>query len=147
MITNAIAIVNHEIKKRCNYFYLEASPDLPPAFGNAQQIEQVMINLIINSLQSLLDPNGAIRVNTAPAEDGRHIVVTVVDEGEGMTPEVMEHLTDPFFTTRGDRGGTGLGLSITTSILQKNQGSISFDSAPGKGTTATVRLRVFPADN
>ena len=147
VITNAIAIVNHEIKKRCNYFYLEAGQDVPPAFGNAQQIEQVMINLIMNSLQSLRDVNCAIRVDTALAADGEHIVITVADEGEGISAQVLKRLTEPFFTTRGDSGGTGLGLSISSSILQKNRGTISFASAPGRGTTTKVELRAFAGRN
>ena len=147
VITNAIAIVNHEIKKRCNHFYMESGQEIPPAIGNAQQVEQVMVNLIMNSLQSLPDVNCAVRINTVLDEDGEHIVITVVDEGEGMSSEVMEHLTDPFFTTRSDSGGTGLGLSITSSILQRNRGTISFNSAPGKGTTAKVKLRIFPGSD
>ena len=143
VITNAIAIVNHEIKKCCHYFYLEAGADVPAAFGNAQQIEQVMINLIMNSLQSLRDVNCAIRVTTAWAQEDGHIVITVADEGEGMSDEVLRHLTEPFFTTKSEKGGTGLGLSITESILKKNRGAISFVSSPGKGTTARVELRPF----
>ena len=145
VITDAIAMVNYEIKKRCNRFYLEIDPDVPPATGNAQQIEQVLINLIMNSLQSLRDRNCAVRVSAELTADRERIAIIVADEGEGMSAEVMQHLTDPFFTTRGDSGGTGLGLSISSSILQKNQGSISFVSSPGKGTTARVELRVFRA--
>ena len=144
VITDAIAIVNHEIKKRCRYFYLETG-ELPPALGNAQQIEQVLINLIMNSLQSLGDPSRAIRINTRLSEDGTHIAITVTDEGEGMSAEVLQHLTDPFFTTRGESGGTGLGLSISSAILRKNRGAISFSSEPGRGTTALVKLSVFPS--
>ena len=143
VLSNAIAIVNHEIKKRCGRFYLEAGHDLPPALGNAQQIEQVMINLIMNALQSLGGLDRAIRLHTSLAQDGERILITVADEGEGMSVEVMERLMDPFFTTKGDSGGTGLGLSISASILRKNQGAISFVSAPGEGTTAKVELRVF----
>ena len=135
--------MNHEIKKCCHYFYLEAGADVPAAFGNAQQIEQVMINLIMNSLQSLRDVNCAIRVTTAWAQEDGHIVITVADEGEGMSDEVLRHLTEPFFTTKSEKGGTGLGLSITESILKKNRGAISFVSSPGKGTTARVELRPF----
>ena len=143
VLANAIAIVNHEIKRRCSRFYLEAGHDLPPALGNAQQIEQVMINLIMNALQSLGSFQKSVRLRSSLGQDGEQILITVTDEGEGMSAEVLERLMDPFFTTKGDSGGTGLGLSISASILQKNQGAISFVSAPGEGTTAEVQLRVF----
>jgi PAS domain S-box-containing protein len=144
VVSNAIAILNHEIKKCCNHFYLDAEHDLVPAQGNAQQIEQVIINLVLNALQSLPDKKCAVRLSTAMAPCGDRIAITVADEGEGMSSEVLQHLTEPFFTTKGDSGGTGLGLSISASILRQNKGSISFTSEQGKGTIATVLLRVFP---
>jgi signal transduction histidine kinase len=142
VLANAIAILNHEIKKRCHRFYLECGEEVPAALGNAQQIEQVLINLIMNALQALPKADCAVRVQTA-LEEGDLIVITVADEGEGMSAEVLKRITDPFFTTRAENGGTGLGLSITSSLVQKNHGSISFASAPGEGTTVTVRLRAF----
>jgi|GEM_PF-1670387 len=143
VITNAIAILNHEIKKRCHRFYLESGDGIPAALGNAQQIEQVMINLIMNALQALPGPQRAVRVQTSPAPEGDAIFVAVTDEGEGMSAEVMKRIAEPFFTTRAENGGTGLGLSITSSLVQKNHGSISFASAPARGTTVTLRLRAF----
>ena len=147
VVTDAVAILNHEIKKRCNHFYLEAGQDLASALGNAQQIEQVVINLILNALQSLPDKNRAVRLSTKTAEDGTHIAITVADEGAGMSAETMKRLAEPFFTTKGESGGTGLGLSISISILRQNHGTISFESEPGKGTVATVLLRIFPEQN
>ena len=144
VVLDAIAILNHEIKKQCDNFNVAAEVTLPPALGNAQQIEQVVINLVMNALWALPDRKRAIRISTALAGDGDQIALTVADEGEGMTAEVLGRLTEPFFTTRSGSGGTGLGLTISTSILKENQGTISFTSTPGKGSTATVLLRIFP---
>lgn len=145
VILDAVSILNHEIKKHCEQFHLAAAPDLPMAMGNAQQIEQVIINLVMNALQALPDKHSEIRIVSALAEDGDHIVLTIRDEGAGMSPEVVEKLSEPepFFTTKGENGGTGLGLYICTSILHENYGTLSFSSFPGAGTTATVVLRVF----
>ncbi|MDP2688894.1 MAG: HAMP domain-containing sensor histidine kinase [Deltaproteobacteria bacterium] len=57
-----------------------------------------------------------------------------------MSKDVIERVTEPFFTTKSDRGGTGLGLSISYSIIKEHKGAIEFDSTPGEGTTVTVKL-------
>lgn len=145
VILDAIAILNHEIKKRCDNFSFASGRNLPAAQGCAQQIEQVMINLIMNALQSLPDRNGGVRISTALAENGKQIVIRVTDEGEGVSDETGGNLADPFCTSRDSSVATGLGLSISESILRDNQGAISFVTEPGKGTTATVMLRVFPS--
>jgi PAS domain S-box-containing protein len=144
VVLDAIAILNHEIKKQCDNFRVAAEVTLPPALGNAQQIEQVVINLVMNALQALPDKKRAIRIGTALTGDGARVAITVADEGVGMTDEVANRLTEPFFTTRSAIGGTGLGLSISASILKENQGTLSFTSTPNEGTTATVLLRTFP---
>jgi two-component system cell cycle sensor histidine kinase/response regulator CckA len=141
VILDAMAILDHEIKNCCENFRNEALPGLPPALGNVQQIGQVMINLLVNSLQALPDRRHGIRIATGVSEDGEHIFIKVEDEGVGIPPEELERICDPFFTTKRATGGTGLGLSISASILKENQGMLSFASEPGRGTTATVLLR------
>jgi polar amino acid transport system substrate-binding protein len=68
------------------------------------------------------------------------IVVIVQDEGIGIPPEVLPHITDPFFTTKSDSGGIGLGLSISLRIIKEHDGTLNFTSEPGKGTTAKIIL-------
>ena len=97
----------------------------------------------MNALQALPERDRSIRVSTALADDGEHVTLTVADEGAGMPPEVLEKLTEPFFTTRADSGGTGLGLYISNGILRENEGTLAIASHPGVGTTATVLLKVF----
>ena len=64
----------------------------------------------------------------------------VEDEGVGMSPEVLERIKEPFFSTRLDSGGLGLGVSICRSIVQEHQGTLDFESEEGKGTRAVIRL-------
>ena len=142
-ILDAINILNHEIKRCCENFELITGYDLPPVRGNARQIEQVIINLLMNSLQALSSKAQAIRITSSAAEDRNKVRITIEDEGVGMSPEVVVRVTEPFFTTKGDRGGTGLGLSISASILKNNHGSLFFASEQGKGTTANLILEVF----
>jgi polar amino acid transport system substrate-binding protein len=68
------------------------------------------------------------------------IVVNITDYGTGIARHLLDHITDPFFTTKQDRGGTGLGLYISYSILEDHNAFLTFDSQPGKGTTAVVRF-------
>jgi len=73
------------------------------------------------------------------------VEIHVVDEGVGMSREVLSRIAEPFFSTRLDSGGLGLGLSICRSIVKGHGGAIHFDSEVGKGTRAVVRLPAFPS--
>jgi PAS domain S-box-containing protein len=143
VVFDAIAMLSHEIQTRCENFHLSACDDLPQAKCNAQQIEQVLMNLLMNALQSLPHKRCGIRVATFLAAGETELAISIEDEGVGMTPEVLARINEPFFTTRSDLGGTGLGLSITASILKENLGQLLFDSESGSGTKATVLLPVY----
>lgn len=147
VVMDALSILNHEIKNYCNNIELEAGKDLPTVLCDAQQISQVLINLIMNSLQSLPDKNHGLKISTKLNDAGDRVCIVVKDQGRGMTPEVLEQITEPFFTTKAARGGTGLGLYVSMNILKQNSGSLSFASEPGKGTIATICLPVNTANN
>jgi signal transduction histidine kinase len=108
----------------------------PLARVDRGKLSQVVINLVRNAAQATT-AGQPVRV-TLDERDGQ-VVIEVIDEGAGMTPEVQARLGEPFFTTRGERG-TGLGVGITRRIVAEHGGSMAFDSAPGRGTTVTVRL-------
>ena len=137
---SAVAILSHEIAKGCANFRLDIGEGLPRVKGCAQQLEQVMINILMNSLQALPDRTKGIRVSTSVDGETDTVQVCVSDEGVGMTPETMRHLTEPFFSTKLDSGGLGLGLSISTSIVEAHNGTLGFTSGLGKGTTARITL-------
>jgi len=106
--------------------------------GNAQRIEQVVVNLLLNACQALPDSQRRIVVTTA--EQRSSVVLVVQDEGVGIPEDHLSHLTDPFFTTRRAEGGTGLGLSVSAGIIQEHKGTMEFHSVVGAGTTVTVML-------
>ena len=107
---------------------------------NAQEIKQVVLNLMTNGLESL-DPGGTVRVSVE--RHGPKVRLAVEDNGCGMTDEVLKHLFDPFFTRRRSGQGTGLGLSITYRIVEDHQGSIEAASnGPGRGSRFVVSLPV-----
>lgn len=121
-------------------FETDYAPALPPIQGNAQRIEQVLVNLIVNACQALTDSSQSLHLATANHPHTETVTVTLRDEGAGITPENMSRLTDPFFTTKRECGGTGLGLSVSASIVKEHDGTLEFESAPGSGTTATLTL-------
>jgi PAS domain S-box-containing protein len=143
IVSGALEMINSEIRKHCDNFTMETCPELPHAYGNPQQIGQVVVNLVLNALQSLPGRGHGVKVRTGMTEQGRNLYITISDEGLGIPNDIIDHITEPFFTTRGDQGGSGLGLYISDSILRDNRGRLSFISEPGKGTIATVLLEVF----
>jgi signal transduction histidine kinase len=105
---------------------------------NAQEIKQVVLNLITNALDSL-DPGGSVRIQVGEIEGRAELVVS--DNGCGMSEEVMQHLFEPFYTRRRDGQGTGLGLSITSRIVQDHGGEIiPYSEGPGRGSQFRVTL-------
>lgn len=142
-VNASISILSNQIKKYTEELQFTGNKNLPDAKGSLQQIEQVVMNLIINSLQALKSKKDPVRLSTSFNKKINCVVIKISDEGHGMTKETMDRITDPFFTTKQDSGGTGLGLSISYAIIKEHRGNLDFHSKPGKGTTVTVELPVY----
>lgn len=138
----AVRLVDASLRKATTRFTARYAADLPQVLGNAQRIEQVVVNLILNACQALPDPSRGIELETSLDPQGGRVILRVRDEGIGIAPENLPRLTDPFFTTKRESGGTGLGLSVSAGIVKEHGGSLSFDSTPGEGTTVTLSLPV-----
>ncbi len=142
VVEKAVGLVSNLIKKSTNHFLVNYGENLPELRGNIQRIEQVVINLLVNACQALQNSDQSICVNTLYDEGKEYNIIEVLDEGQGMPPEVLERIKDPFFTTKRNTGGTGLGLSISDRIIQDHYGNLEFVSNSGKGTTARILLPV-----
>ena len=114
--------------------------NLPDIFGDAWQLEQVFINIILNAGQSIADA-GSIKITTGLAGDGKFIFAEIVDNGCGISAEELNKIFDPFFTTKQD-SGTGLGLSVSYGIINNHGGNINVSSDVGSGTSITINLPV-----
>jgi len=115
----------------------QGSPDVVASEG---QLAQVVVNLVSNAIRSVPDERQAnVQVRIGPGGPG-HARIEVSDDGTGMTPEVMKHMFDPFFTTRQVGQGMGLGLSICHAIVTAHGGTITARSTPGEGSTFRVEL-------
>ncbi|WNG58299.1 PAS domain-containing protein [Archangium gephyra] len=114
--------------------------ELPQVQGNAVQLAQVFVNLLVNAAQAMPQGGGEIRLKTR-VQDGSHVVVEVRDTGCGIPPENLERIFEPFFTTKPAGEGTGLGLPISHEIIRALGGELSVESSLGEGTTFRVLLR------
>ncbi len=142
VIKAAVTILDNQIRKYTNHFHVDFEENVSPIKGSSQQLEQVIINLVMNSLQALPDKQCGIWISTSINRELRHVKVKVRDEGVGMSKEVLAQVLEPFHTTKYDMGGTGLGLFISYSIIREHKGILEFSSDVGKGTTATIILPV-----
>lgn len=110
---------------------------LPSILGDSGQIEQVMMNLLTNAIQSITE-NGEIIIRTSIKHD--HVEISISDNGCGIPGDILDKIFDPFFSTKEQGKGTGLGLSISYGIIKRHRGSIEVQSEVGKGTTFTIKL-------
>lgn len=121
-------------------------PDLQPVPCHVGELNQVLLNLLINSAHAIAEvvgdgshKRGKITIRTT--QDSQFTTITVQDTGAGIRPEIQARVFDPFFTTKGVGGGTGQGLSLAyNTIVKKHGGKIWFDTEIGKGTTFFVQL-------
>ena len=120
---------------------MDLAEKLPPIYGNAIRLNQVVMNIIVNAAQAM-DGHGRIKIisRCRANQDINEILIT--DSGPGIENELLEKIFDPFFTTKATGEGTGLGLSVSYAIVKEHKGSIRVQSSPGSGTTFTLR---FPA--
>jgi signal transduction histidine kinase len=138
IIDAATRLVHNEVHKHAD-IQLDLAPDLPVFTGNVQKIEQVLINLVINAAQAIpKDRRGKILVTTRL--DDSNIIISVRDNGKGMSERTIKQIFDPFFTTRRAKGGTGLGLPIVHRIVEEHNGMISVNSKVDVGTTFTLTI-------
>ncbi|MBJ6725025.1 transporter substrate-binding domain-containing protein [Geomonas sp. Red875] len=142
VIRTALRLVEPTIRRATNRCQVELDEELPKVWGNAQRIEQVVVNLVLNACQALPDADRGVMISTRYNRSTDNAIVVVRDEGVGIAPENLSRLTDPFFTTKRDSGGTGLGLSVSAGIVKEHGGQLSFDSILGLGSSVTFSLPV-----
>ncbi len=121
----------------------EMQPDLPIIASNQSQLQQVFLNLIINAIDAI-EKDGLIHIKTQ--KDDSRIVISIKDNGPGISKENLQKVFDPFFTTKEAGKGTGLGLSASYNIIEKLGGAITVESKLSEGTVFKVKLPiVIPA--
>ncbi|HET7753350.1 MAG TPA: ATP-binding protein [Anaeromyxobacteraceae bacterium] len=123
---------------------VEIVRDLSPAlgWGNANLVQQVAVNLVVNALQAIGGRGG--RIVVAASHAGAVVRLTVTDDGPGIPPGIADRVFDPFFTTKPEGQGTGLGLSICYRIAEEHGGSIRHEPSPGGGASFLLEIPAAP---
>lgn len=115
--------------------------DLPEILASSDHLQQVFMNLVSNSAESMESiPGGLLRITSRYLPEDRKIIISFEDTGEGIPREHLSRLFEPFFTTKKKGKGVGLGLSVAYGIVQEHGGSINVHSKPGHGATFSVEL-------
>jgi len=140
-LRSSLKMLNNELKYKCEVIVEEG--DLPLHPIDKGKIIQVFTNLIINAAQAI-DKKGVltIKTNLCQNENNKNIVISISDNGKGISPENLSKLFDPFFTTKDVGEGTGLGLSISQGIIHDHNGTIEVESIVDAGTKFTINLPI-----
>ncbi|WP_156360914.1 GAF domain-containing sensor histidine kinase [Dethiosulfatarculus sandiegensis] len=139
VMAKALAVVGNEL--HLNHIELEKNfaSELPESMLDQNQVEQVLINLLLNAIQSI-NERGKITVTTRTISKGKRIQVEVTDSGKGISGEYISRVFEPFFSTKPN--GTGLGLSVSYGIMKGHQGTIDIQSSLGEGTKVILEFPV-----
>ena len=139
-VKNALRLAQTTLRKSGVALELQLTENLPLIEGNLQNIEQIILNIIINAIQSIDHDQGNVQITTGfQIKDGR-IYIRIRDNGRGIHPDISDKIFLPFVTDKHAEGGTGLGLSVTYSLIKAHDGEISFETREGKGTIFSIYL-------
>jgi signal transduction histidine kinase len=148
-IKDVFKVLGHQVKVHQIALDLHLGDDIPYIMADHNRLEQVFINLVTNAIDALDEKaeqpehkGMAKQLRIGTAIDGNRVLVTVEDNGVGMSKEVKNKILEPFFTTKEVGKGTGLGVSISYGIIKDYEGVIQIDSQLGKGTTFRLSFPV-----
>jgi PAS domain S-box-containing protein len=142
VIENVVQLRAYEMKINNIQVDSKLASDLPEVIGDEFQLQQVFLNIIINSEHFMIEAHRGGKLIIITKREGDMIKTSFSDDGPGIAPENLPHLFDPFFTTKEVGKGTGLGLSICHGIVAEHGGAIYAESEPGKGANFIVELPI-----
>jgi two-component system NtrC family sensor kinase len=142
VIEETLSFIDHQLKLKHINLIKQFSPGLPKVIVDSNQIKQVFLNLLLNSIDAIHNGGtitiSAEKVETAPGES--HLKITLADTGCGIPRDRIEKVFDPFYTTKDSSGNAGLGLSIAKGIIDKHHGTVQIESGPEGGTCVIIAL-------
>ncbi|QKG58313.1 GHKL domain-containing protein [Hymenobacter sp. BRD128] len=129
-LDSTLNIFDHALRQKNVQLTRAYAPDVPPVLAEAGQLNQVWTNLIDNAIDALPAAGGTLAVQTVKQPGG--VCVSIIDNGSGISPEVLAHMFEPFYTTKPAGEGSGLGLDIARRIVQEHGGRLAAQSVPGR---------------
>jgi signal transduction histidine kinase len=123
----------------------QRTADLPAIRGNAQSLQQAVLNLVSNAIQALESNNGGpceLKIKTY--RQGHQACLEVFDNGPGIARDLIDKVVEPYFTTKAADNGTGLGLAVVSDIVEQHKGRLDIESSPGKGSRFTIKIPMNP---
>jgi len=150
IVDDCISLIGHQLKKDGIILENDLPDNLPQVQCNAQQVQQVILNILSNARYALnlkyqgSDPGQKIIITARISRRGEqeYVVFTITDLGTGIEHDMMDRLSDPFFSTKPKGEGTGLGLSISHGLINENNGFLRVSSELGHSTSLSVGLPV-----
>ncbi len=142
VVDEALGIAKYYQRTKQRSITTDIPPDLPPVVGVRDYLTQVVLNLVLNAVDATADQG---RIHVAAREEDGHLVLSIEDDGRGISIADRCRLFQPYFTTKSH--GTGLGLFVSRQILEDLAGTLGFVSQPGEGSTFIVRLPIKRSDN
>jgi len=139
VLEQCVLLLRHNLDLAAIQLHTELGEGLPRLQCDPAQIEQVLLALIVNSIDAM-PKGGDLWVRSAIDKTGTAVVLTVRDDGTGIPPEILAKAFEPFVTTKEQGHGTGLGLAVSRGIVERHGGKIALQSELGKGTTITIML-------
>jgi len=138
LVSETVAFLQHQPMLHGRILENRVPTDLPNIRVDANQLSQVLMNLLLNAAQATPE-GGRITVFAERVPSAQRVEIRIVDTGCGIPPDVLPHVFEPFFTTKRGKG-TGLGLSISQTYVRSHDGEIQIESIPNRGTTVTITL-------
>lgn len=147
ILEDSIRLVANQVKLSKIHLIRNFSVNISPIHGDAQMLQQVFVNLVLNAIDALQE-KGTITISTYKNKDDKYITAEIKDDGPGIPEHILERIFEPFFTTKSIRKGTGLGLSVSRGILRSIGGYITVESKPNEGAAFKVILPItnIPSD-
>jgi len=140
ILERTLQLHEHSLRRNSIEVSFQQQEGIANVVGDASQLIQVFLNLIINAEQAICEVRDSGRIQVRVASSSRKVTITIQDDGVGISQEAASKIFDPFYTTKRPGGGTGLGLSICVAILREHGGTVEAQSLPAGGSAFTVVL-------
>ena len=138
VVEKSVDIVDHQLGLKNVHISKSLGEDIPQIIGNANQLQQVLMNLAINAQQAMEPGGGKVDVETSC--DSEYVYIAVSDNGPGIPEDVADKIFEPFYTTKKAGEGTGLGLSVTYGIIHDHKGDIRVEKSDSGGARFVIQL-------